>query len=118
MHQDDKEKTRSYYRKKVEELGDPPQLIWADEAEAHWAEFLPEWTKYLKDAGAFQDAVILAQEQAKEMAGQMVEDGVDPFAVREIVMKQFLYLDPEPTPEEIEEMELNKSPLDRLIEEY
>ena len=65
-------------------------------AERHWAEFLPEKTADLKEAGTFEMRANQAAERAiKEIQG-LVRAGVPEDAAEEMVLLEYILLPPEP----------------------
>ena len=86
----------NYLIRRYEELGRPGLTAWGQIAEKHWRKNLPGLYRGLKTIGALLPAVVIAQENAKDRYSQLIEDGAHPEAARELAMKEFLYLDPEP----------------------
>ena len=113
------EPERGYLTRRYEELGRPPLTLWGKIAEKHWRQNLPLLYAGLKESAALLPAVILAQENAKDRYTMLIEEGADPWEARELAMKEFLYLDPEPGSEneEPKDEELSENPLEDLANE-
>lgn len=71
----------------------------------------------LKAGGALREAMILAQENAKDRQTKLIEEGTDHWAARELAMKEFLYLDPEPETNSLHPAQESESPLEDLANE-
>lgn len=65
-------------------------------AERHWAEFLPEKTADLKEAGTFEIRARQAAERAIAEMQSLVRNGVPEDQAEEMVLPEYILLKPEP----------------------
>jgi hypothetical protein len=66
-------------------------------ARRHWTKYLPEMTKEMKAAGTFEKEVKEAAKAAMKEYAALVSGGTRTFAAKEIVMKEYILLEPETT---------------------
>ena len=65
-------------------------------AEAHWAEFLPQKTADLKEAGTFEMRAKQAAERAMAEIQALMRSGVREDEAEEMVLPEYILLRPEP----------------------
>lgn len=65
-------------------------------AERHWAEFLPEKTADLKEAGTLEMRAKQAAERAIAEMQALVRSGVPEYEAEELVLSEYILLRPEP----------------------
>ena len=65
-------------------------------AEAHWAEFLPQKTADLKEAGTFEMRAKQAAERAMAEIQALVSGGMPEDEAEEMVLPEYVLLKPEP----------------------
>ena len=65
-------------------------------AERHWAEFLPEKTADLKEAGTFEMRAKQAAERAMAEIQALMRSGVREDEAEEMVLPEYILLRPEP----------------------
>lgn len=68
---------------------------WAKMARAHWEKYLPKRYQKLKEQGILEQELEKAAESAKDMMGDLAEQGLRRNEVLEIVLPQFILLPPE-----------------------
>ena len=68
---------------------------WAGIAEEHWKRYLPRWYHHLREAGILDQELVKAGDQAEEAIADLVSRGLYPHEAREIVLPQYIYLEPE-----------------------
>ena len=68
----------------------------ASQAMKHWAEFLPEKTADLKEAGTFEFRAKQAAERAVKEIQDLVQRGVAEDEAEEMVLPEYILLRPEP----------------------
>ena len=72
-----------YLKRRYEELGRPGLTAWGMIAKTYWRENLPGLYRGLKASGVLLEAVVIAQENAKDRYSDLVSNqGVDPWAAR------------------------------------
>ena len=64
-------------------------------ARKHWEKHLPGFVKELKKEGMYEKEVKRAARQASEELAHLVKDGAQVEAAKEIVLKEYILLDPE-----------------------
>lgn len=68
---------------------------WALVAEEHWERYLPKWYRGLQEAGILDQELVKAGNQASEAIADLVSSGLYPHEAREIVLPQYIFLEPE-----------------------
>lgn len=79
---------------------------WGRQADRHWQEHRPNMVRHLKAAGVYHQALLNAQERAKDLASEMVGQGADPMSAQHEAMRKHILL-----PSEAEQPTL---PADRM----
>ncbi len=64
-------------------------------AKRHWEQYLPGMVKELKAEGIYEKQLGLAAQWASEELARLVSGGAQIAAAREIVLKEYIFLDPE-----------------------
>ena len=85
-----------FYKNRFREIGSPALGPWGVEAIDHWKANLPKYHAYLTSLNSLKEAAAIAEHNAKEMDAKLASQGVDPYAAREIVMKEFILIEAEP----------------------
>jgi hypothetical protein len=68
----------------------------AAKARRHWKEWLPQKTAQLKALGTFEEAVRYAAAEANKQKLTLMQAGFQEHEADEIVLKEWILLDPEP----------------------
>jgi hypothetical protein len=64
-------------------------------AKRHWEKYLPGLVKELKARGIYEEQLDSAAKWASEELARMVSGGAQIEAAKEIVLKEYIFLDPE-----------------------
>ena len=64
-------------------------------AKKHWEKYLPGLVADLKKEGTYEEELKLAAQQASEELAILVKDGAQIEAAKELVLKEYILLDPE-----------------------
>jgi len=89
----------------------------ASKARKHWAEWLPDKTAELVADGQFAEATMAAAQMAMDEARQLMAQGYPEWSAEEIVLKQYILLEPEPDATEPEWMRLELAEKEREYQE-
>lgn len=81
-------------------------MILASQARKHWAEWLPERTKELKEAGIFLTETLKAAEAAHRELRNLMNQGYQFHEAEEVVLPKYILLPPEEDPDDEEAIEL------------
>ncbi|WP_295431143.1 hypothetical protein [uncultured Thiodictyon sp.] len=86
-------------------------------ARKHWTIWLPQRVADLKARGLFQEALRVAAIQAQEEKARLMASGYPSHAADEVVLKQFILLDPEPDADADEELDAELAEKERAYQE-
>ena len=89
----------------------------ASMAREHWMEWLPSKTAELQQEGMFATETVAAAELAMYEIRQLMKQGYPESAAREVALKQFILLEPEPDATEPEWMRLELAEKERVYQE-
>ena len=64
-------------------------------AKKHWEKYLPDLVADLKKEGTYEEELKLAAQQASEELAILVKDGAQIEAAKELVLKEYILIDPE-----------------------
>ena len=64
-------------------------------AKKHWEKYLPDLVADLKKKGTYEEEIKQAAQQASEELAILVKDGAQIEAAKELVLKEYILLDPE-----------------------
>lgn len=104
---------RKTYKNLYLEIGKPELGTWGHLALDHWKKFLPRWHAYLTKLGCLTEAAAIAEHHAKSQYGLMVEQGTNPYAAKEIAMKENILLDGEDEQTEMLPSQMKKALLQK-----
>jgi len=70
-------------------------LVFKEMARRHWEKYLPALTRGLKEEGTWEEELETAARHASEELARMVSGGAQLDACKEIVLKEYIFLEPE-----------------------
>ena len=70
-------------------------ILFRSLAKRHWEKYLPGMVKELKAEGIYEKQLDLAAQWASEELAALVKRGAQVEAAKEIVLREYIFLDPE-----------------------